>query len=154
SLWTAPVGFQSVAINRYSPLTASEMNFNAAELNQGWNLKEICRIEDLKDAKSLTFELTRDGRRLLAVEYAPQSVLRVWDVSALHPVAQERMRKLSANERERLWERLFADSSDPEGPLRHFSSTASNPYAESLQAMYVMVKYGEAAVPWLRKRIG
>jgi hypothetical protein len=79
-------------------------------------------------------------------------VLRVWDVSALHPIARKKMKKLSGDEREQLWNWLFKDHPDPEtaSPLENVGSQ----YYLALQAMASLVLHGEDAVLWLQKKMG
>ncbi len=120
------------------------------------SLTELCRLEDYKNTTSLTCRLTPDSRRLVAVGIDQtvktvryRCVIRVWDLSALHPVAVKKRYQLSEAERERVWRGLFEDSSNPETMLfSHYY------YCGSLEAAFSLVAHPDDAVPWLRKRMG
>src|SRR5262249_3064121 len=121
---------------------------------------ELCRLEDFKGTNGQTCRLSPDSRFLVAVGTDPKtvgmnhrgSVLRVWDVSALHPIAVKKMKKLSGDEREQLWDWLFKAHPDPEtANILEFSSAQ---YYLALQAMASLVMHGDDAVPWLKKKLG
>jgi hypothetical protein len=121
---------------------------------------ELCRLEDYKDTAGRTCWLTPDGRRLVAVGIDPTAAkkkkevvfLRVWDVSALHPIAVKKMKKLAGDDRELLWSALFEDHPDPE--TANVLEFAPARYSLALQAMASLVLHGENGIPWLEKKLG
>jgi WD40 repeat protein len=129
---------------------------------------ELCRLEDYKDKdpadrglSGRTCRLSPDGRRLVAVGIDPQTVktknpvnvLRVWDVSALHPLALKKMEKLGRVERERFWGVLFEDQAEGDS-LVNGLCFPFRWYEDGLRAMYSLVLHGDDAVAWLRKKMG
>jgi WD40 repeat protein len=95
----------------------AESHYGAAVPFPNTPFTELWRTEDYKNTTHRTCRLTADGRRLVAVGFDPRTagtnqantVLRVWDVSALHAAATKEMSKLAGDERERLWDGLFKD---------------------------------------------
>jgi hypothetical protein len=150
-------------------VTPIERRFGLSNPWPGLAPAELCRLEDYKDRdpadrglSGRTCRLSPDGRRLVALGIDPAtvktnnpvSVLRVWDVVALHPLAREKMQqqKLAGAEREQLWSALFEDQPDPATvtPLEFPPAR----YGLALQAMYSLVLHGDDGVAWLRKKLG
>jgi hypothetical protein len=118
--------------------------------------KELCRLADYKGATGAPrIALSPDGRRLVALGLKPGTektktptyVLRVWDISALHPIASKKMEKLAGADRERLWDHLFEDLVDSD-------KTQEYQFSQQFQAMVSLVLHGDDAVAWLRKKMG
>jgi hypothetical protein len=141
-------------------VTPTEKDFGFVMPYPNRSFTELCRLEDYKGTTHRTCRLTPDGQRLVTKGIDPRtvgtkqpsSVLRVWDISALHPIAAKQMKRLSGAERERLWNVLFEDHPDPEtADVLSFSPAK---YYLALQAMASLVFHGEDAVGWLRKKMG
>lgn len=143
-------------------VTPYERDYGATIPYPERSFTELWRTEEYKNTTHRTCRLTADGRRLVAVGFDPQtartnqavSVLRVWDISALHPVATRKIHKLAGAECERLWDGLFKDYPDPDETLigPRFSPFCLDYYA--LRAMFSLVAHPEDAVPWLRRKMG
>jgi hypothetical protein len=121
--------------------------------------RELCRLDDYKGA-ARTCRLTPDCRRLVAVGIDPLTkgtedeltLLRVWDVSALHATAAKHLKKLSGPDLEQFWDFLFKEHPDPVTANAFEFSPAQ--YYLALQAMASLVAHGDEGVGWLRKQMG
>jgi hypothetical protein len=144
-------------------------DFGAALPYPGRSFTELCRLEDYKGTTRRTCRLTADGRRLVAVGVDPRTaeakepthVIRVWDVSTLHPVAAKKLQKVTEAERERVWGPLFKDHPQPDddvviGPrflLGFFAPRFLHDYHAHC-AMFSLVQHPEDAAAWLSNQLG
>jgi WD40 repeat protein len=136
--------------------TPIEKTWGLRKPSGGFPFAELCRLTDYKSATAgPSLALSPDGRRLVALGIDPKTeksktptyVLRVWDVSALHPIAAKKVQKLTGAEREKLWANLFEDLVDS-------SKTQGLQFNLQFQAMFSLVLHGDDAVAWLRKKMG
>jgi hypothetical protein len=122
---------------------------------------ELCRLDEFKGTTQFSCQLSPDCRRLIAGGFDPKtvrtekpvSVIRVWDVSGLHPIAAKKM-KLNGVERQRLWNDLFKDDTQFDQILTGSFRVLRTQEYYITQAMTSLVFHGDVTVAWLRKKIG
>lgn len=129
---------------------------------------ELSRLDVFKNTVRRSCRLTADGKRLVAVGWAPKKskdleeafkdpkgLICIWDLSGQHEAA----RKMQQQEDSAPWEALFKEFpniEEPPGMHNHTLHAAFSVHqsGQSQAAMASLVAQPKEAVPWLRKRMG